>query len=111
VDDLEMQNRVHPAHDVSKYKRLTHQLVPLKEGVVEGCRASSDHRASRRFDLDCSRCRAPIADYCSSARCVHRSRQIRMILRAARRKKLSQDITGAASRSPCPAASGRGRLI
>jgi len=35
ADDLERQNQVHPAQDASKYKRLTHPIVPLKEDVVE----------------------------------------------------------------------------
>ena len=32
---LEMQNRVHPDHDPSRFGHLTHHVVLLKECVVE----------------------------------------------------------------------------
>ncbi len=35
VQALETQNRVHPLHDPSRFERLTHYVVPLKECVVE----------------------------------------------------------------------------
>ncbi|WP_346275448.1 hypothetical protein [Pseudonocardia sp.] len=35
VDQLERQNRVHPAHHSSTYSPLTHHVLPLKEAVIE----------------------------------------------------------------------------
>ena len=35
IAGMERQNRVHPAHDSTKYAALTHHVLPLKEGTVE----------------------------------------------------------------------------
>ena len=35
IADLERQNRVHPLHDSSRFERLAHHVVLLKECVVE----------------------------------------------------------------------------
>lgn len=35
VRALERQNRVHPSHDPSRFARLIHYVIPLKECVVE----------------------------------------------------------------------------
>jgi hypothetical protein len=35
IADLEQRNRVHPRHDATRFARLTHFIIPLKEGMVE----------------------------------------------------------------------------